>query len=157
LTELEAKQQGGWILALVGIFGALTQGLFLPKLLPRFGEVNLLRFGLALTVPGLALLPYSPIWSGIVFVIALQGIGSGLTQPTLSALVSKGAPARIQGGIFGITQSLGAMSRLIGPVAANWLFARNVAWPYWAGALAVLFPLAAAWTLKATKMEVASA
>ncbi len=148
LTATKAKENGSYILAAVGVFGALMQGAILPKVLPKYGEVKLLRLGLALLVPGLFLVPYAPIPAGILLVVALQGIGSGLTQPTISALVSKSAPSRIQGGVFGITQALGALARLVGPLFANPLFTRNVAWPYWLGALAILFPLTAAWTLK---------
>jgi hypothetical protein len=71
-------------------------------------------------------------------------------------LVSKSAPARIQGGIFGVTQALGALARLVGPLFANPLFARNVASPYWLAAFAILFPLLAAWTLKPPVAEVAT-
>jgi fucose permease len=148
LEELDAKNKGAIILSLVGVFGAAMQGGILPRVLPKFGEIKLLRIGLILLVPGLFFVPYSPLWGGIIFVVACQGIGSGLTQPTISALVSKSAPARIQGGIFGVTQALGALARLVGPLFASPLFARNVASPYWLASLAILFPLFAAWTLK---------
>ena len=156
LDELAAKNDGAIILSLVGVFGAIMQAGILPRVLPIYGEIKLLRLGLLLLVPGLFLVPYAPLWGGIIIVVALQGIGSGLTQPTIQALVSKSAPARIQGGIFGVTQALGALARLVGPLFANPLFARNVASPYWLAAFAILFPLLAAWTLKPPVAEVAT-
>ncbi len=157
LEELDAKNKGAIILSLVGVFGALMQGGILPRVLPKFGEIKLLRIGLILLVPGLFFVPYAPLWGGIIFVVACQGIGSGLTQPTISALVSKSAPARIQGGIFGVTQALGALARLVGPLFASPLFARNVASPYWLASLAILFPLFAAWTLRPPAAQAVSA
>ncbi len=148
LNVTHAKEYGSYILGIVGITGAVIQGGFLPKLQAKFGEINLLRVGMIMLVPALALVPYAPLWLPVIGVVILQGVGSGLSQPSLSSLVSRNAPPQIQGGIFGITQSLGALARLVGPIIGNPLFAARPEYPYLLGAAAILFPAMAAWTLK---------
>jgi len=153
LDTAHAKEYGSYILGMVGVSGAVIQGGLLPKFQRRFGEIRLLRFGMILLVPGLALVPYAPLWLPVLLVVVLQGIGSGLSQPSLSSLVSRNAPAQIQGGIFGVTQALGALARLIGPIIGNPLFAENPAYPFLFGACVLLFPTVAAWSVKAPETK----
>jgi hypothetical protein len=44
-------------------------------------------------------------------------------QPSLSSLISRSAGAGEQGEILGVSQSVGSLSRVLGPVAAGALFA----------------------------------
>ncbi|RYG33907.1 MFS transporter [bacterium] len=148
LSDNRAKQYGAWILALVGLIGAVMQGGVLPRIVSRFGEANLLRVGFVLLIPALGLLPWSPLWIPVIGIVVLQGVGTGLSQPSLSSLVSRNAPKEIQGGIFGITQSLGSLARLVGPVVSNPLFAREPWAPYAFGAIVLLFPAYAAWHVR---------
>jgi MFS family permease len=156
LSTATAKEYGSYILGIVGISGALVQGVLLPKLQIRYGEVRLLRFGMIMLIPGLALVPFAPLWLPVVLVAALQGFGSGLSQPSLSSLVSRNSPAQIQGGIFGITQALGALARLVGPIIGNPLFSENPIWPYVLGAFVLLFPSIAAWSLTSSPKTTAA-
>jgi MFS family permease len=149
LPTAEAKTVGSYVLGMVGICGAIVQGVVLPKIQNRFGEVNLVRVGMMMLVPGLLLVPFSPLWLPMILVVVLQGFGSGLAQPNLSSLVSRNAPRELQGGIFGVTQALGATARLLAPLLANPLFSRNPTFPYVLAAVVVLFPAVAAWSLRA--------
>lgn len=151
LTADEARLKGALILGFVGIVGAFMQGYLIRKLTPRFGEVRLLRFGYLLMVPGLALTPFAPLWVPMLAVVLLLGIGSGVSQPSMSSLISRNAPKEMQGGIFGITQSLGATARVLGPLISNNLFPIQPYYPYLVGAALVLFPAIAAWWLKMPK------
>ncbi|MDX2066002.1 MAG: MFS transporter [Fimbriimonadaceae bacterium] len=148
LPDAEAKTIGSYVLGLVGICGAIVQGVILPRIQSRYGEVNLVRLGMLMLVPGLLLVPFSPLWLPMILVVALQGFGSGLAQPNLSSLVSRFAPRELQGGIFGVTQALGATARLLAPLLANPLFSRNPTYPYVLAAAIVLFPAVAAWALR---------
>ena len=49
----------------------------------------------------------------------LMAVGQGLCNPTLSSYVSKVAPASHRGGILGVTTSLSALARVIGPPVAG--------------------------------------
>lgn len=148
LSDNDAKRYGSYILAFVGVMGAVMQGVVLPRIVNRFGEPNLLRVGFLLLIPGLGLVAWTPLWIPAAIVVALQGIGNGLAQPSLSSLVSRNAPKEIQGGIFGITQSLGAAARLVGPLISNPLFNLKPWAPYAFGALTLVFPAIAAWQVR---------
>jgi MFS family permease len=55
-------------------------------------------------------------------VLALLALGSGLTFPTISALVSQRSPDAAQGGALGVLASAGGLARLIAPIGATVLF-----------------------------------
>jgi MFS family permease len=46
------------------------------------------------------------------------GLGWGLMAPSLQSLISRRADARAQGEVLGVNQSVSAVARMIGPVAA---------------------------------------
>jgi MFS family permease len=50
--------------------------------------------------------------------LALIGLGAGLTNPSVSALVSLFSLRQKQGRMLGIFLSLGSLARGIGPIAA---------------------------------------
>ena len=73
-------------------------------------------------------------------------LGMGLMQPTLNSLISRQAGTEEQGEVMGVSQSVGSLSRVLGPFAAGFCFAefgRNS--PYFLGAaltgIAVLLAL----------------
>ena len=48
-----------------------------------------------------------------------MGVGQGLCHPTLSAFISKIAPPSHRGGILGVSSSLTALARVMGPALAG--------------------------------------
>jgi MFS family permease len=156
LSETGAKENGSYILGLVGVVGALMQGVIVPQLTGRFGEMRMLRIGFFLAAPALALVPFAPLWIPTILVVVAMGVGNGLSQPPLNALVSRMAPRELQGGVFGVTQALGALARLIGPVISNPLFAAKPFYPYLLGGAIMLFPAFAALRVAVPKPEEAA-
>lgn len=151
LPAEEAKTAGAIILTLVGLGIAFCQGFLVQKLQPKLGEVKLLRAGLLGVVFGLFLCPILPLWVPAMLVVVLLAFGNGMASPNLNGLVSRAAPIAMQGGVFGITQALGALARCIGPIVSNYLFGLNPQYPYMLGAGIVALPALAAWTLKQPK------
>ncbi len=65
-------------------------------------------------------------------------LGMGLMQPSLNSLISRQAGGEEQGEVMGVSQSVGSLSRVLGPFAAGFCFAafgRNS--PYFLGAALV--------------------
>jgi MFS family permease len=61
----------------------------------------------------------------------------GLTQPSLNSLISRRAGREEQGEVLGVSQSVGSLSRVLGPAAAGFFFSefgRNAAF-LWGAAL----------------------
>jgi len=77
-----------------------------------------------------------------------MAVGSALTIPCLTSLVSLYTPMDRQGMVLGVFRSLGALSRAVGPIifcAVYWQFGRE--WPYVAGAILLVAPIGLAVTL----------
>ncbi len=68
-----------------------------------------------------------------------MAVGSGLTSPALSSLLSRMSRAEAQGGTLGIGQSASALGRVLGPISGTSTYASHPpgshAWPYVGGAV----------------------
>lgn len=148
LGEESAKHLGGIVLTIVGLNTAFIQGFLLRRIGHKFGEVKLIRFGLIALIPGLALTPFAPFWIPALCIMILIGYGLGFTNPNVSSMISRNAPRTMQGGIFGITQALGSLARILGPLISAPLFRASPSAPYLLGAGLLIIPAAAAWALK---------
>lgn len=130
------------IFVYIGGLLIVTQGLLVRKAVPRFGEKPVLLCGLALVMSGLAALGLAGSVPGFYAALALLAVGSGLTNPSLSALVSLYSSADEQGRAMGTFRGLGSLARAIGPLVASalfWWFGSRTA--YLAGAAALALPL----------------
>lgn len=127
--------QIGYLFAYVGVVAAIMQAGIVGALAKRFGERALVRAGLLLMgaafitagiVPPLAIHDPTHVVGGVLAtffaVMGVIAIGSGLTTPSLSSLVSLATPADEQGGILGVYQSLGSLGRATGPFLGGLVF-----------------------------------
>lgn len=139
----------GWVFALVGVMAALVQGGLIGPLTRRFGERRLLLTGLVLQAPCFWLLPEMPTHAGLVAVLAVTSVGNALGNPTLTSLLSKFAPEDRRGEVFGVTQGLGSLARVLGPLWGGWSFgALGSPAPYHSSAVILaLVALGAAWVV----------
>lgn len=144
----DAKNVGAYVLGLVGLVAALMQGIVIRKLPAGTDDRAVLRWSYLLFIPSLALVPFAPLWFPGVLVVIGLGISNGLAQPTLSGLISRNAPVAIMGGVFGVTQALGALARVLGPLIGNPLFEIRPWLPYVAGAALACVPAVLVWTTK---------
>lgn len=136
-----SQLQAAIILTVVGITTSFVQGVIVPRWVPKVGEVALVRLSYLLQSPAMAMLPFAPPWIPMILVCILLSFGGGLGQPTISSLVSRVTPPNMAGGIFGVTQSLGAMARIIGPLVAIPMLKKAYWLPYTFAALLLLVPL----------------
>lgn len=145
----KVKQYGAIILLVVGLTGAVTQGGLTRVIIPKLGELKSVRVFYSLFIPVFCSIPFFPFYfPGIIGTIAL-GFTNGLAMPSMNSLVSQRAPREMQGSIMGLTQSLGSLARIIGPLFANWLFQHHPTYPYlYGGALATIPALLAWFVLK---------
>lgn len=144
----EVALPGAGVLVFVGLVAALVQGGVVGRLATRFGEVGLMRAGYLIQAPMLALIPFTPFWIPFLLGAALLGVGSGIAQPSLSSLLSQRAPAGMAGGVFGVTQSLGAIARVVAPVVGNALLDLRLWAPYVFAGVLMLIPLGLALRLQ---------
>ncbi|MGH7115020.1 MAG: MFS transporter, partial [Stellaceae bacterium] len=137
-------EQVGYVFAYVGVLSAILQGGLIGRLAHRYGEERLLLAGLVLLCLGLLVLPFARDLPVLGIAVSGLALGMGLTQPSMNSLISRRAGREEQGSVLGVTQSVGSLSRVVGPALAVVLFADlGRASPFWwgAGLIAVAFLL----------------
>lgn len=142
------KIHGAYLLATVGVVSIVAQTVLIRLLTPKLGEVRLVRIGYFMMVPCLLLVPFAPPWLWQIVGIVFLGTASGLSQPSMSSLISRSTPPDMQGGIFGVTQSLGSMARIAGPLIGNALYDVRYWAPYACAAGLMLLPALGAWKIR---------
>lgn len=140
---LYSQRRFGWDATLNGIFFAyvgacaiLVQGVIFRGLQPKFGEKRLSILGLGLMAAGLAGMAVAQqAWMLYPFV-GLVALGSGISIPALTGLVSNQVSAGMQGRLMGGSQALLSLTTIIGPTLAGLSFEHiAIAAPYWLGSL----------------------
>lgn len=116
------QRQCGYLFAYLGVMGAVVQGGLVGKLSARFGETRLLIGGYLLQAPMLLLIPFAPGVGWLMVVLAVMAMGGGVAGPSLNGLISKLVPHDRRGEVFGVTQSLGSLARVVGPIWGGWSF-----------------------------------
>jgi DHA1 family tetracycline resistance protein-like MFS transporter len=128
----------GYIFTYVGFLSALVQGGLIGRLSRRFGEGRLVLAGLVLIALGLVVLPLAAALPLLVVALTGLALGMGVMQPSLNSLISREAGGAEQGEIMGVSQSVGAFSRVLGPILAGVLFTQfGRSSPFWWGAVLV--------------------
>lgn len=132
-------RNNSYVFGVVGITAAITQGLLVGRLAPRFGEKKLLLAGVLLIAGGFFSLSvlHNPLQ--LFLTVPFIAGGNSLCNPTLASLVSRRAPKELQGSILGVHQSIGALARVVGPACGGFLFQHaGSAWPYRVGTFGML-------------------
>lgn len=117
------RHDSAYLFVLIGVVSAGVQGGLIGRLVRRHGEPLLIACGGGLLALGLALLPRAltpgagmPLLFGALVLVAA---GSATIGPSAAAFVSRVAPAEEQGRALGLLQSVSAVARIIGPIAAG--------------------------------------
>jgi MFS family permease len=106
------------IFVFLGVVLIVTQGGIVRHAVPRFGEKRVLLAGLILTVAGMLITGFAPTLLWLYAGLLLLGAGSGLVNPSISALVSLYSDADQQGRMLGVFRSLGSLARGLAPLTA---------------------------------------
>lgn len=137
-----------YTLILVGITATIVQGGLIGKLVARFGEKRLVVSGCVIVGLSLMLIPVAGmtgVFGVFLAVCVLLSVGSGISTPTLSSLLSRATQSGEQGHVMGVGQSLSALGRFLGPAVAGSLFEWGIGIPFWlGGAMIVASSLVAA-------------
>ncbi|QEH35809.1 Tetracycline resistance protein, class B [Aquisphaera giovannonii] len=118
----------------LGLLTAVVQGGLIRRLVPRFGEANLIRAGIFSALAGFAAIALATGWPMLIPAFVLVGVGQGISGPSVSGLLSRLTPTSEQGAVFGTFSSTQTLARMISYSAANVLLGRlSEAAPYWFG------------------------
>jgi DHA1 family tetracycline resistance protein-like MFS transporter len=132
-------RQTGYFFAYIGVLLVLIQGGLVRVAASRLGEARTVPIAVAAMMLGIGMVPWCltvPLLLVSGFLIAL---GFGLGNPSLNSLVSRNAPANIQGAVLGASQSGQSLCRIVGPISAGALFqgfGRDI--PFYAGGIVLI-------------------
>lgn len=132
------------LFTIAGFFAVFTQGVIVRRLSGHLPPKRSAIIGCVVLGCGLLGIGTTPVPWGLYPSVALIAIGSGLANPSLTALLSNEIPAIEQGALFGATQGLQSLTMIIGPVLAGLvydLFGQRA--PYLLGAGLLLLSVAA--------------
>jgi DHA1 family tetracycline resistance protein-like MFS transporter len=115
---LTAKQVG-YLFGLMGVVVVLLQASAVDRVTRRLGDVGAGLTGAACLMIGLLLIPFTRDVHLLIGATCLMGVGQGLCNPALSSYISKVAPPSHRGGILGVSSSLNALARVVGPAMAG--------------------------------------
>jgi MFS family permease len=160
LTFLAAERlnytsmNNAYIFIFIGFIIAFVQGGVVRRKAATVGEKKMALLGLSSLIPGLLLISkaYSSImlYAGLFFL----AVGSAMTIPCLTTLVTFYTPSDEQGRSVGIFRSLGALARVIGPIFAAILYYKYGSWaPYVFGSAFLLIPIYLISKLPSKSME----
>ncbi len=138
--------RNGIFFAFVGVCAVLVQGILYGQIQPRVGEKRLAIIGLTLMAISLAAVATAPYDWLMYPIVALGALGSGLSIPSITGLVSQRVPPGTQGRLMGGTQVVLNLALILGPIIAGVSFERiDVAAPYWLGSVFAIIALTLAY------------
>jgi fucose permease len=112
------------------VIGALVQGGGTKRLVKKLGEPRLIAMSLFVAAVGIGILPFLSTWGLLLVGLGIFSIGSSLTRPPVFGMISMLTSSHEQGATMGVTQGVGSLARIIGPIFAASLFVRNAPLPY---------------------------
>src|SRR5438309_401564 len=86
----------GYLFGFIGVIQVALQGGLVGRLARAFGERQLLIVGCSITALSLAAMPAAASWAGIYGCAFGLACGHGLSQPSITSLISRAAPAESQ-------------------------------------------------------------
>lgn len=108
--------------AYIGLCIVFTQGFLVRKILPVFGEAQILRIGLSFMFLGFLFLIFANDMLGLGISMTLLAFGNGFTNPSILGSVSLLVSEQEQGIALGTTQSLSSLGRVLGPALGGLMF-----------------------------------
>ena len=135
--------QIGLLFGFVGIWIALSQGLFTRITARYLNPVQTLRKSLFLLSAILFIVPFVPSTALLYLSQPFVAIFEGLTFPNSTAVVSQTAKPTEQGEAMGVTQSLRALGQAIPSLVAGFLVSINENLAILTGAVIILLAWAA--------------
>ena len=128
--------QLGWCFMGVGIVSATCQAAVTGRLARRFGEANMLAFGVLLFGTMLLLQTFNQVELMVPVLMACGAFGMSMAMPNIAALISHASPPGRQGAMLGLNMAAGSGARVIGPIVAGFTYsALGHNWPFWVGAV----------------------
>jgi multidrug resistance protein len=128
--------QIGLLFVVSGVGTAVVQGVFVGKLVPRFGEKRMAVASLLGTAVGALLVFAAPAFWMLYPIMFLQSSITGFIWSSLGTLAANRVSDREQGQLSGVNAALGGLMAMLGPIWSGVAYDHvTVGAPYWIGAV----------------------
>ena len=129
--------QVGALWMVIGAVLILGQGGLTGPLTKRFGELPLIRLGLAGGAAGFLFISLAVDFPTLLLALGFFTLALALIGPALNAYISQFAGEH-QGAVMGLNSAASSLGRVVGPLLAGPLFDLNLEYPLWSGAATLL-------------------
>ncbi len=120
-----------WLIAYCGVMGFFVQSPgAIGRVVRRLGEPKMIAASLVVAAIGIGLLPFMTTWAALLAGLGIFTIGSSLTRPPVFGMISMMTLSTEQGAVMGVTQGMGSLARIAGPIFAATLFVAHPSLPY---------------------------
>ncbi|RPI86653.1 MAG: MFS transporter [Chloroflexi bacterium] len=126
-------KQVGVIWMVMAVMAIVAQGLMVGPLTKRFGEMTLIRAGLAGGAMGFVGMSLAVNYLTTLFALGFFTLMLSLSGPALNSLMSSYAEGN-QGTVMGMNSAVNSMGRVVGPLWAGYLYDINLEYPYFSSA-----------------------
>lgn len=141
-------REAGFGFSFIGVCMIFTQGFLVRRLMPLLGERRVLMIGLAVFLVGMLLLPGQSV-ALVGISMSLISVGMGLINPSILGSVSLLSKAEEQGERMGVSHSMSALGRILGPALGGWLYGYHSSSPFQLSSALIL--IAIIWLTKEFK------
>lgn len=117
-------KDNGYIFAYLGLVGVMMQMFFLKRLLRWIPERKAIFISIISMAIALGLIALSTNMVLLFVAITLLAFSNSISGPVLAGLISKNTPDNEQGNVAGMSQSVGSMARLLGPVFGTVIYSQ---------------------------------
>jgi multidrug resistance protein len=112
----------GYMFAWVGVVLATVQGVLVGRVVKRVGEARLVPIAIGIIASALVLVAFAGSVPALAAAVGLLALGMGFNGPSMLSAISQLAHPADRGGTLGVSQSLGSLARILGPVWGGWAF-----------------------------------
>ncbi len=135
-------EANGYLFAYIGLIGILIQGGATGRLVKKYGERKLIIAGVAMLLVGLVFVPGTRTLGSLLLLTTVLAIGSALSSPSLTSLISKHATEGEHGTVLGVSSSFTSLARVIGPFWGGFILGTaGIAWPFYTGGIMLMAAL----------------
>jgi MFS family permease len=136
------SMDNAYMFIFIGFVIAFVQGGIVRRKAGVVGEKKMAIMGLICIIPGLLLIADTHSIGILYLGLFFLATGSSMAIPCLTSLVSIYTPSHEQGRSIGVFRSLGALSRVVGPITASLVYWKwGASYPYFIGAGFIIIPI----------------
>lgn len=126
----------------IGVLSVVVRAFLLGKIVDRFGEARLSRYGLVFLAVGLVGMSLSHDYYTLALAVGMLPLGTAFTFPCVTAMLSRVVAGSERGLYMGVQQTYGGITRVGSPLLLGFAFDTfGIQSPFWISAALVLATL----------------